>query len=267
MSLLEACLALAESAAPEYSLTGYVGGPQGTGLRGIAPSNTFRSGDGHWVVISADQDTVFVRLCAAMGQPELTYDARFATHAARAENQEEIERIVADWASQRPVAEIDDILARAGVVCGPILGGMSDIFDNPYVRDQALVPHTDPDLGEYLAPEVTPRLSETPARFGGQEHGNPGRITLRFTANSASTHVPLTACARTGSWDHDLRRGGPRRPAERSGHAPTRRARRAGRPDRSVQRAARRSGELRPPPRIPQMAGAEETVAALQRRS
>lgn len=152
VSLLEACLALAESAAPEYSLTGYVGGPQGTGLRGIAPSNTFRSGDGHWVVISANQDTVFVRLCAAMGQPELTYDARFATHAARAENQEEIERIVADWASQRPVAEIDDILARAGVVCGPILGGMSDIFDTLRFGIKRSSPIPIPTSGSILHP-------------------------------------------------------------------------------------------------------------------
>ena len=51
------------------------------------------------MVIAANADKVFRRLCEAMGQPELADDPRFATHLARGENQEEIEGIVADWAA------------------------------------------------------------------------------------------------------------------------------------------------------------------------
>ena len=62
-------------------------------------------------MIAANADDVFRRLCAAMGQPELADDPRFATHLARGENQEEIEGIVAEWAAAR-AAEIDRVSTR-----------------------------------------------------------------------------------------------------------------------------------------------------------
>ena len=52
------------------------------------------------MVIAANADNVFRRLCEAMGRPELADDPRFATHLARGDNQDEIEGIVADWAAQ-----------------------------------------------------------------------------------------------------------------------------------------------------------------------
>ena len=100
VSLMEACFALLESTVPEYDRLGIVRGPGGTGLKGVAPSNIFKSRDDKWMVIAANADNVFRRLCEAMGQPELADDPRFATHLARGENQEEIEGIVADWAGR-----------------------------------------------------------------------------------------------------------------------------------------------------------------------
>ncbi len=71
VSLMEACFALLESMVPEYDRLGIVRGPGGTGLKGVAPSNIFKSSDGTWIVIAANADKVFGRLCEAMGQPEL----------------------------------------------------------------------------------------------------------------------------------------------------------------------------------------------------
>ena len=68
-ALTEACLAVQESTIPDYDVGGVVRGPSGTRLEGIAPSNIYRTADGSWVVIAANQDTVFRRLCAAMGNP------------------------------------------------------------------------------------------------------------------------------------------------------------------------------------------------------
>ncbi|WP_201359556.1 CoA transferase, partial [Mycobacterium paraintracellulare] len=80
VALTESCLAVQESTIPDYDVGGVVRGPSGTRLEGIAPSNIYRSADGSWVVIAANQDTVFARLCKAMGRPELATDDRFATH-------------------------------------------------------------------------------------------------------------------------------------------------------------------------------------------
>ncbi len=68
VSLLESCFAMLESTVPEYDRLGIVREPGGTHLKGIAPSNIFKSQDGKWIVIAANQDNVFGRLCDAMRQ-------------------------------------------------------------------------------------------------------------------------------------------------------------------------------------------------------
>ena len=101
VALNESCLAVQESTIPDYDVGGVVRGPSGTRLEGIAPSNIYRSADGSWVVIAANQDTVFARLCQAMGRPELAGDDRFATHGARGRNQDELDKIIGAWAAER----------------------------------------------------------------------------------------------------------------------------------------------------------------------
>jgi formyl-CoA transferase len=163
VSLIESCFALLESTVPEYDRLGIVRGPGGMGLEGIAPSNSFRSRDGKWIVIAANADSVFRRLCAAMDQPELGDDPRFETHLARGEHQEEIEGIVATWAGGRDAAEIDRLLNDAGVICGPIYT-VADMFaDDHFWAREMLVRHVDPEFGEYVGPGITPKFSETPA--------------------------------------------------------------------------------------------------------
>jgi formyl-CoA transferase len=162
VSLMEAAFALLESTVPEYDRLGIVRGPQGTNLKGIAPSNIFRSSDEHWMVIAANADNVFRRLCEAMERPELADDPRFATHNARGENQDEIEGIVAEWAAQRTAREIDEVLNAAGVICGPIYT-VADIFQDPqYKARDMLVEHEDPEFGTYIGPGIVPKLSHTP---------------------------------------------------------------------------------------------------------
>ena len=162
VSLLESCFSLLESTVPEYDRLGIVRGPGGTGLQGVAPSNIFESADGKLIVIAANADGVFRRLCEAIGRPELVDDARFSTHIARGENQEEIEGIVAAWARARDAAEIDRVLNEAGVICGPIYT-VADIFDDPqYQARDMLLPHVDPEFGEYVGPGIVPKFSGTP---------------------------------------------------------------------------------------------------------
>ncbi len=162
VSLMEAAFALLESTVPEYDRLGIVRGPQGTNLKGIAPSNIFRSRDEKWMVIAANADGVFRRLCGAIGRPELADDARFETHIARGDNQDEIEGIIADWALQHDAAEIDSILNEAGVICGPIYT-IADIFDDPQFKArEMLLEHVDPEFGPYIGPGIVPKLTRTP---------------------------------------------------------------------------------------------------------
>jgi formyl-CoA transferase len=164
VSLLESSFALLESTVTEYDRLGIVREPAGTGLKGVAPSNIFRSRDGKWIVIAANADNVFRRLCDAMGRPELADDERFATHLARGEHQEELEALVAEWAAERDATEIDRVLNDAGVICGPIYT-IADIFEDEHYRARdMLLEHECEEIGRFVGPGIVPKFSETPGR-------------------------------------------------------------------------------------------------------
>jgi formyl-CoA transferase len=173
VALTESCLAVQESTIPDYDVGGVVRGPSGTRLDGIAPSNIYRSADGSWVVIAANQDTVFIRLCAAMGRPDLATDDRFATHAARGRNQDELDNIIGAWAAKRQPGEIIERLSTAGVIAGPI-NTVAEVVNDPQLRARGmLVEHYDERVGRnVLGPGVVPMLSESP---GGVRNAGPAR--------------------------------------------------------------------------------------------
>ena len=173
VALTESCLALLESSIPDYDRGGVVREPSGTRLTGIAPSNLYQSADGRWMVIAANQDTVFTRLCTAMGRPELVADERFRSHVARGRHQDEIDAIVADWARTLDADELARVLEEAGVVVGPV-NTVAEVVQDPQFRARGmLVPHFDERIGEdVLGPGVVPKLSATPGsvRWAGPPH-------------------------------------------------------------------------------------------------
>jgi formyl-CoA transferase len=175
-ALTESCLAIQESTIPDYDVGGVVRGPSGTRLERIAPSNIYRSADGSWVVIAANQDTVFRRLCEAMGRPELSTDDRFATHVARGRNQDELDKIIGDWAAQKQPADIIDILSAAGVIAGPI-NTVAEVVQDPQLRARGmLVEHWDERVERpVLGPGIVPILSETPGSVRNAGPARPGQ--------------------------------------------------------------------------------------------
>ena len=176
VALTESCLAIQESTIPDYDVGGVVRGPSGTRLEGIAPSNIYRSADGSWVVIAANQDTVFRRLCAAMGRPELSTDDRFANHVARGRNQDALDKIIADWAAAKPPGEIIAELGAAGVISGPI-NTVAEVVNDPQLRARGmLVDHYDERIGRtVLGPGIVPTLSETPGTVRNAGPAEPGQ--------------------------------------------------------------------------------------------
>ncbi|MDQ0619588.1 CaiB/BaiF CoA transferase family protein [Arthrobacter globiformis] len=166
VSLVEACFSLLESAVPDYAATGVVPGPSGSGLKGIAPSNIFRSKDGKWVVIAANQDSVFVRLAAAMGRPELASDVRYSNHAARGAHQDELESLIAQWAAGFSHEELTSLLDGYSVPNSPV-SSIEDIFQDPQLRARGmLVDVPDEQLGTVVQPGIIPRLTRSTGEIG-----------------------------------------------------------------------------------------------------
>jgi crotonobetainyl-CoA:carnitine CoA-transferase CaiB-like acyl-CoA transferase len=164
-AITDACFAMLESAVPEYEKCGAVREPSGAIIPRVAPSNVYRSKDGRWVVIAANHDTLWRRLAELIGRPELADDERFATHTARGENQDELDAMVAEWASGHTAAELDRIVNEAGVVCAPVYS-IADVYDDPYFRERDLIVELDDEIhGPMSVPGVVPKLAGTPGRI------------------------------------------------------------------------------------------------------
>jgi formyl-CoA transferase len=155
-----------------------VRGPSGTRLEGIAPSNIYRSANGTWVVIAANQGTVSVRLCQAMGRPELATDGRFATHGARGRNQDELDKIIGDWAGQRQPKDVIEALSAAVVIAGPI-NTVAEMVEDPQLRARGMIAeHYDERIQRsILGPGMVPVLSESPGSIRNAGPARPAQHT------------------------------------------------------------------------------------------
>lgn len=127
-------------------------------------------------MIAANQDTVFARLCQAMGRPELAGDDRFATHGARGRNQDELDKIIGDWAAQRQPGEIIETLSNAGVIAGHI-NTVAEVVEDPQLRARGMIAeHWDERVERaVLGPGIVPVFTESPGRIRNAGPARPGQ--------------------------------------------------------------------------------------------
>ena len=161
-AIYEAVLAMMESMITEYDQTGYIRERTGAILPNIAPSNVYPTRDGQFLLIAANQDTVFRRLAKAMGRPALADDPRYATHTARGERQAELDELIADWTRTVDAEALEALMEQAGVPAGRIFRA-PELLADPHVRArEAIIRIAHKGLGEIAMQNVAPRLSATP---------------------------------------------------------------------------------------------------------
>ena len=165
VAIYEAVAALMESTMADYELGGVVRSRSGSVLPGVAPSNVYPTSDGAEVVVAANADSVFVRLCKAMGRPELADDLRFATHGARGTNMEQLDGIVAAWTGTMPCAEVLDVLDQHGVPAGRIFTAPDMLTDPHYLAREMVQRVTSAQGWEVPMTGVVPRFAATPGRI------------------------------------------------------------------------------------------------------
>jgi formyl-CoA transferase len=153
-----------ENLVTEYDKTGYIRERTGAILPNIAPSNVYPTKSGVFVLIAANQDSVFKRLAAAMGRPDLATDPRFATHTARGAVQAELDAMIAAWTATLEREELGRILDEAGVPRGDIFRAPEMLEDAHFRARQTIVDVAHPIFGTLKMQNVAPRLSENPGR-------------------------------------------------------------------------------------------------------
>ncbi len=163
-AIYEAVLAMMESLITEYQQVGYVRERSGAVLPNVAPSNVYPTRDGSMLLIAANQDTVFRRLCLAMQRPGLASDPRYATHTARGQNQAELDALIAAWTAGWEAAALERLMEDNAVPAGRIYRAPEMLADPHMQAREAIVTIHQPGLGDLAMQNVTPRLSATPGR-------------------------------------------------------------------------------------------------------
>jgi len=160
-AIYEAVLGMMESLVTEYDKTGYIRERTGAILPNVAPSNVYPTSDG-LVLIAANQDTVFRRLCEAMGDAALADDPRYANHQARGARQAELDALIGVWSAGRTTADVLGLMDKAGVPAGQIYRAPDMLADPHFAAREAIVEVPHPQFGKIRMQNVVPKLSATP---------------------------------------------------------------------------------------------------------
>ena len=160
-ALYEAVLQVMESLIPDYSVGGYVRERSGSILPGIAPSNVYQCADGEYL-IGANQDSVFGRLCDAMGRPELAADPCYVDHVSRGRNQTQLDDLINAWTRTLTIEQVEDLMVEHGIPAGRVYRP-ADILADPHVQArEAVVEVEHPRWQGLKMQSVFPRLSKSP---------------------------------------------------------------------------------------------------------
>lgn len=166
LSQWEAAIMLLPEALMDYSMNGTQPERRGNRDPHMAPHGVFRSkGDDRWVSLSVRDEAEWQRLCEVMGQPELSSDTRFASLAARKENEAALEEIVTAWTQERTADEATQALQNAGIPAYPALDAI-DMVNSPHVgaRDY-FVELEHPEVGTRRHMGIPWTMSRTPCEI------------------------------------------------------------------------------------------------------
>jgi len=163
VSIFESVYNVMEGVVPEYSGAGVVREPSGSTITGIVPTNTYRCADGKYVIIGANGDSLFKRLCQAIERPEMAEDPRFATNAGRVEHEPEIDAAIESWIRQLDSDEAQRRLNEHRVPNGPIYN-VADMMRDEHYQARGLFEEVEAGGRKLHIPAIVPFLSDTPGR-------------------------------------------------------------------------------------------------------
>ncbi|MDE3091059.1 MAG: CoA transferase [Chloroflexota bacterium] len=148
----------------DYEVNGHVMTHDGNRDGYAAPHNAYPCrGDDCWCVIAAYDEGEWRALCRAIGRPEWVDDPRFATLAARKQNEDELDRLIGEWSAQYTPRVVMEHLQNAGVAAAAV-NSLGDLFSDPQLAHRHIwreLPHPELEHFDYEAPPFI--LSETPS--------------------------------------------------------------------------------------------------------
>jgi formyl-CoA transferase len=162
VALYEAVFSMMESLVPEFDVLGFVRERAGNALPGIVPSNTYPTRDRKFVIVGANNDSIFKRMMTAIGRADLADDPALATNAGRVPRTEELDRAIADWTQQHELDHVLAVLEKAEVPSGKVYDAADILKDAHYLARGMIEQHELPDGTAVKLPGIVPKLSDTP---------------------------------------------------------------------------------------------------------
>ncbi len=197
VALYESVFNMMESFVPEFDVLGYKRERAGNALPGITPSNTYPTRDGRFVIIGANNDSIFKRLMVAIGRGDLAADPALATNAGRTPRVAELDGAIEAWTRAHDLDFLLDALEKAEVPSGRVYDPEDIVNDAHYAARRMIETWRLPDGRPMKIPAVVPKLAQTP---GGTRWLGP--------ALGEHTAQVLDALGYDGASQADLRRRG-----------------------------------------------------------
>lgn len=133
-SIFETCLHFLAPPVMDYLVNERIASRNGNRLPHAAPHGVFPcKGDDRWVAIAVFSDEEWRAFGKAIGNPDWTKRAKFATLSKRKENEDELEKLVAGWTINYAAEQVENMLQDAGVAAN-IVAKPADVLDDPQLK-------------------------------------------------------------------------------------------------------------------------------------
>jgi crotonobetainyl-CoA:carnitine CoA-transferase CaiB-like acyl-CoA transferase len=146
-----------------YLLSGNVPGRMGTAHPNTVPYQVFPTSNGH-VILGANNDQQFRRLCEFAGAPELARDPRFATNALRLEHRDDLVALISELTQSQTTEHWVDGLVKVGLPCGPV-SNVEQVFADPQVIHREMKISMVHPAAEVSLIGSPIKMSATPVRY------------------------------------------------------------------------------------------------------
>jgi len=131
-SLLQAQIFICDFQAARWTVDRDVAPQAGNNHPTSIPTGVFRTADGYINIAGAGQE-IWRRCARALGLEELISHPDYESERARSKNRDTLNGLLAAKTAEKPSAYWIELLAEAGVPCGPI-NRMDEVFADPQVR-------------------------------------------------------------------------------------------------------------------------------------
>jgi CoA:oxalate CoA-transferase len=166
VSMLDGQISLLSYLAVYYLVSGEVPGAQGRDHMSIPTYRAFRCADGLELVVTANTEAMWRRMCDVVERPELAADARFMTNRDRFQHRRELDELLEPAFLQRPSEVWISRLNDAGIPAGRI-NSVDRALADPQVLHRNMVVTTDAGNGREV------RLLGNPVKYSDRAEEPP----------------------------------------------------------------------------------------------